>query len=374
MDNPFVTKGYAGAEYFCDRVAETDKMVELLVNGNNMALISPRRVGKTDLIYHCFNQQAIKERFYTFHIDIYSTRNVRDFVNVFGRAILDELKPRGRKAWEAFVNAIRSLHSEISFDINNNPIWSIGLGDIDNPAVTLDEIFSYLAQADRPCLVAIDEFQQIAYYQDVSNVEALMRTYVQKCHNATFIFAGSKRHLMAEIFISPARPFYQSVMIMNLAPISEEKYVEFAQQQFAKYGKRIESDAVRKVYHRFDAVTSCMQRVLNVMFMQTPEGETCTGEGVEKAIDYIIGMFSEAFTILIDTMPQKQREVFVAIAKEGTAEAVTGRNFLKRHHLQTASVVTAALRGLLDKDFITQDKNRYTVYDPFFALWIRERY
>ena len=374
MDNPFVTKGYAGAEYFCDRVAETDKMVELLVNGNNMALISPRRVGKTDLIYHCFNQQAIKERFYTFHIDIYSTRNVRDFVNVFGRAILDELKPRGRKAWEAFVNAIRSIRSEISFDINNNPIWSIGLGDIDNPAVTLDEIFSYLAQADRPCLVAIDEFQQIAYYQDAPNVEALMRTYVQKCHNATFIFAGSKRHLMAEIFISPARPFYQSVMIMNLAPISEEKYVEFAQQQFAKYGKRIESDAVRDVYHRFDAVTSCMQRVLNVMFMQTPEGGTCTGEGVEKAIDYIIGMFSEAFTILIDTMPQKQREVFVAIAKEGTAEAVTGRNFLKRHHLQTASVVTAALRGLLDKDFITQDKNRYTVYDPFFALWIRERY
>ena len=152
---------------------------------------------------------------------------MRDFVNVFGRAILDELKPRGRKAWEVFVNAIRSIRSEISFDINNNPMWSVGLGDIENPTVTLDEIFSYLANADRQCLVAIDEFQQIAHYQDVANVEALLRTYVQKCNNATFIFAGSKRHLMAEIFISPARPFYQSVMIMNLAPISEEKYVEF---------------------------------------------------------------------------------------------------------------------------------------------------
>ena len=47
MDNPFVTKGYAGAEYFCDRVEETMKLVELTTNGNNMALISPRRVGKT---------------------------------------------------------------------------------------------------------------------------------------------------------------------------------------------------------------------------------------------------------------------------------------------------------------------------------------
>ena len=374
MDNPFVTKGYAGPEYFCDRVEETNRMVELLINGNNMALISPRRVGKTDLIYHCFNQQAIKERFYTFHIDIYSTNSVRDFVNVFGRAILDELKPRGRKAWEVFVNAIRSIRSEISFDINNNPMWSVGLGDIENPTVTLDEIFSYLANADRQCLVAIDEFQQITHYQDVANVEALLRTYVQKCNNATFIFAGSKRHLMAEIFISPARPFYQSVMIMNLAPISEEKYVEFAQLQFEKYGKRIDSDAVSEVYHRFDAVTSCMQRVLNVMFIQTPVGERCTVDIVEKAIVYIIGMFSEAFTILIDTIPEKQREVFIAIAKDGIAEAVTGRMFLKRHHLQTARVVTAALRGLLDKDFITQDKNKYMVYDPFFAMWIRERY
>lgn len=94
MDNPFVTKGYAGAEYFCDRVEETKQLVELTVNGNNMALISPRRVGKTDLIRHCFHQPEIQEHFYTFHIDIYATNSLRDFVNVFGRAILDELRPK----------------------------------------------------------------------------------------------------------------------------------------------------------------------------------------------------------------------------------------------------------------------------------------
>ena len=61
MDNPFVTKGYAGPEYFCDRIEETKKMVDLTTNGNNIALISPRRVGKTDLIHHCFQQTEIKE-------------------------------------------------------------------------------------------------------------------------------------------------------------------------------------------------------------------------------------------------------------------------------------------------------------------------
>ena len=59
MDNPFVTKGYAGPEYFCDRVVETKQLVELTTNGNNMALISPRRVGKTDLIFHCFQQPFV---------------------------------------------------------------------------------------------------------------------------------------------------------------------------------------------------------------------------------------------------------------------------------------------------------------------------
>ena len=61
MDNPFVTKGYAGPEYFCDRVKETSQLVELITNGNNMALISPRRVGKTDLIRHCFQQPEISD-------------------------------------------------------------------------------------------------------------------------------------------------------------------------------------------------------------------------------------------------------------------------------------------------------------------------
>ena len=92
MENPFVTKGYAGPDYFCDRLKETQQLVELTTNGNNMALISPRRVGKTDLIHHCFQQPEIKERYYTFHIDIYATTSLRDFVNVFGRAILDALK------------------------------------------------------------------------------------------------------------------------------------------------------------------------------------------------------------------------------------------------------------------------------------------
>ena len=369
MDNPFVTKGYAGADYFCDRVQETKQLVELTTNGNNMALISPRRVGKTDLILHCFQQPEIRDKYYTFHIDIYATTSLREFVNVFGRAILDGLKPRGKVVWEGFLDVLRSLRSEITYDVNNFPTWSLGLGDIEHPATTLDEIFEYLGKADKPCLVAIDEFQQIARYTDSPNIEASLRTYIQKCINATFIFSGSKRHLMGEIFTSPSRPFYQSVLIMNLRPISVEKYTEFAQMQFERFGKSIDSAVVEDVYNRFEAVTSCIQRMLNVLFLKTLPGQRCTVDMVDGAVGYILDMFNETYADLLDKMPEKQREVFVAIAREGKATGITSKAFVKKHHLQTVSVVTAAIRGLLDKDFITQDKNAYMVYDPFFALW-----
>lgn len=373
MDNPFVTKGYAGPEYFCDRIEETKQLVELTTNDNNMALISPRRVGKTDLIHHCFNQQEIKNKYYTFHIDIYATNSIRDFVNIFGQAILNGLKPRGRKVWEGFLNVLRSIRSQITFDINNVPVWSLGLGDIENPTVTLDEIFNYLGNADKPCMVAIDEFQQIMRYPDASNVEAMLRTYIQRCVNATFIFAGSKRHLMGEIFTSPSRPFYQSVLIMNLKPISIEKYEEFARIQFEKNNKFIDNGVVADIYRRFDAVTSCIQRVLNVLYLKTPTGQHCSIDMVEGAIEYILDMFSETYADLLDKIPEKQREVFIAIAREVKAKNISSKAFVKKYHLQTVSVVTAAVRALLDKDFITLDKGTYTVYDPFFALWINRK-
>lgn len=96
MKNPFVTNGYAGPEYFCDRVEETQHITEMLTNENNMALISPRRIGKTELIHHCFAQPVIQKDYYTFIIDIYSTNSVSDLVNMFGKAIIDALRPKGR--------------------------------------------------------------------------------------------------------------------------------------------------------------------------------------------------------------------------------------------------------------------------------------
>lgn len=372
MNNPFVTNGYAGPEYFCDRIEETQYITDMLTNENNIALISPRRIGKTELIHHCFNQDEIKEKYHTFIIDIYSTSSTTELVNMFGKAIIDELRPKGRAVWEQFLTILNSIKSEISFDINGYPVWGLGIGNLHDPEITLNEIFEYLNSADKPCLVAIDEFQQITNYAD-NRIEALLRTYIQRCTNAHFIFSGSHRHLMTEIFISPNRPFYQSVLLMNLKPINIDKYKDFATQKFEERGKHLDTTVVDALFTQFEGVTSYIQRIMNVLFLKTNIGETCSVEMVNDAISYNLNMASDSYETLLQQIPEKQRNVFLAIATEGKAQNVNSGAFTKKYHLQSPSSVNSAIKGLLDKDLITQQDNAYVVYDKFFALWLRRR-
>lgn len=373
MVNPFVTKGYAGPSYFCDREKETKDLVQLLTNGNNMALISPRRLGKTDLIHHCFSQPAIAKKYYTFIIDIYATNSLADFVDVLGQTILEKLKPFGRKVWERFYNSLHSIQQQISFDINGNPVWGIGLGAYVNPSTTLDEIFNYLYTADKPCLVAIDEFQKITDYPKGQNVEAVLRTHIQRCPNATFLFSGSKRHLMSEMFMSPSRPFYQSVITMGLNPISEEKYAAFAERLFAEGGKFLAPDVAHEVYSRFDGITFCLQRVMNVLFMMTGKGEECRINMINDAIDYILDLSSEHYEMLYSQLSEKQRGVLLAIATERRIKGIASGQFVRKYHLQSVSSANSAIKGLLEKDFVTKEREDYFVYDHFFQLWLQKQ-
>lgn len=373
MNNPFVTNGYAGPKYFCDRVSETQNIVQMLTNENNIALISPRRLGKTDLIYHCFAQPEICEKYHTFIVDIYSTASVRDFVNILGKAVLDSLKSKGRQSWEKFINAVSSLRQNIGFDMNGFPSWSIGLGEIENPSVSLDEIFSYLESADRKCLVAIDEFQQITRYAD-KNIEATLRTYIQKCTNTHFIFSGSQRHLMGAIFTSPSRPFFQSVTIMNLPPIPLDKYTEFAIDKFNEAGKNIDKDVVANLYERFDSITSYMQRIMNMLFVRTPAKGTCTIEMIDSTIEQLLDFTSDTYESILYQMPEKQRDLLISIALDSKVKNISGGDFVKRHKLQSPSSVLSAAKGLLEKDFITEDRNVYCVYDKLFEMWIKRKY
>lgn len=218
--------------------------------------------------------------------------------------------------------------------------------------------------------MAIDEFQQITRYGD-ETVEATIRTYVQRCTNAHFIFSGSQRHMMNGMFTSPSRPFYQAVSIMNLQPLDLDVYTDFCVKKFEAAGKHLDKAVVASLYERFDAVTNYMHRILNVLYSRTEKGTTCVVPMVDDAIDFILRMSSDTYESLYYQMPEKQRMMFLAIAREGKATSVTGGKFINKHKLISASSANSALKGLLEKDFVTVDRDVYSPYDQFFALWLR---
>ena len=370
LKNLFTTNGYVSSRYFCDRERESSELIREITNGNNVALISTRRMGKTGLILHCFHNKKIEKEYYTFFIDIYATKSLKDFVYSMSKVILNGLKPFGKKALECFWNSVKSLQAGITFDPVGNPSFNLQLGDIRTTETTLGEIFDYLERADKPCIVAIDEFQQIMSYPE-KNVEALLRTHIQHLTNARFIFAGSQRHVMGGIFTGTSRPFYQSVSMMYLESIDLQKYISFASKHFRDGGKDIEPETIRQIYRRFDGITWYIQKMLNTFYNLTPAGGCCTAEMISEALSGILDSYKYTFQEILFRLPERQKELLIAIAKEGEAHRVTSGDFVKRYSLPSSSSVQSALRGLLEKDFITQEQGIYRIYDRFFGIWLQ---
>lgn len=366
--NPFVIHGYESPEFFCDRVEETSSLTHLITQTGNVLLTAPRRIGKTGLIEHCFHQPCIKDNYYTFLIDIYATKNLNEFIYLFGKNILDSLRTKERSAWERFLSVLISLRPNMTFDAMGMPSWGVEMSDIKTPHTTLDEIFSYLEQADKPCIIAFDEFQTIANYPE-NNIEATLRTHIQHCKNARFIFSGSQRHMLAEMFNAASRPFYQSSVQLTLRPIELTHYIAFAQHHFEAAGKHLQPSTVENIYNRFDGITWYIQYVLNVLFTMTSVGETCEPHHVQQAVATILGQLDYSMNSLVYQLPSKQKELLLALCREGKTQSLTSKKFLNKYRL-TASMVQAAVKGLLEKDFVSSDLGTYFIYDKFLVEWL----
>ena len=153
--NPFILTGAIPAEYFCDRQEESKRLIRTVTQGGNLCLISPRRMGKSKLVRFCY--------------DILHTSSLREFTYAFGQSVFETLRSQSRKMLTMLTQGLKSLQAKFGFDpINYTPTFSLELGDITTPEFTLKEIFQCLEQADKPCIVTFDEFQQTSSTSEMS--------------------------------------------------------------------------------------------------------------------------------------------------------------------------------------------------------------
>lgn len=373
--NPFIiTADYYGPDYFCDRKTETEVLESNIANGRNTVLISSRRMGKSGLIAHVFNRSFVQSNFRTFSIDLFPTSSLSEMILLLAKEITGLLKSKGEKMMDSFLSIVKSLRPGFKLDpVTGQLVFDISLGEIVRPVDSLKEIFQYLESSEIPCIVAMDEFQQIAEYPE-THVMELLRTHVQKCKQTWFVFAGSNRRMMEKLFHNPSEPFYMSCSPLYLDAISYDHYLAFAQRHFEKAGKSLQKEGFKYVYDLFDGHTWYVQRLMNELFAWTRPGEMSDKTMAENALSFVIKTYARTFQEQMSAYPEAQKQLLIAIAKEGKAEQVTSVAFCKRHSMKSPSTVQSALRVLHEKGTIAKEKTVYSITNRLFGMWLTMEY
>ena len=333
LNNPFVVYGYKGAEYFCDRQKETEKMISTLHNERNITLVAPRRMGKTGLIHHVFHQMEEQyEGVKCFYLDIFATKNLEQMVQLMASEIIGKLDLKPSEGRES-----------------------------------LKRIFEYLKQSGKRCYIAIDEFQQILSYPE-DGVEAMIRSYIQFLPNVYFVFSGSQQHMMQEMFLSANRPFFQSSLVLSLPCIDEPVYREFANRLLASQHRLINESTFSYIYQQSDSVTWYVQAILHGIYEH--ESSEITKSLVDEVIQELIEEQAMAYQNYCAWLTENQQMLLLAIASESLVSSPLSQQFISTHHLPATSSVKTALKALVDKQLVSKTPNGYLVSDRFFAKWL----
>ncbi len=367
-NNPFLISGYFNPEYFCDRLNETESILNALHNGRNITLIAPRRMGKTGLIKNVFFKlQEQQSNIVTIYLDIYPTQNLGEFIRLFANSALGSLDSTPQKTLSRVSKFIKSCRPLFTIDKQTGtPKFSIDIAP-SSEEKTLKEIFEYLNSSDKRCYIAIDEFQQISGYPE-KGIEALLRSYIQFTPNINFIFAGSKQHVMQEMFLSAKRPFYQSTQVLSIDKIDNTEYFLFASNFFKKQDQKLDKQTFDYLYNEFNGQTWYIQVILNRLYGYN---EHIDIQLVNYAIEEVVSELTFTYENLLAAYPISNVRLIKAIAKSKLIKEINSGEFITENKLKAASSVNSALKNLIDKELVYKTPDGYIVYDHFMAIWLR---
>lgn len=371
IENPFVLSPYKNKELFCDRERETEELIRNLSNGRNVTLISPRRLGKTGLIYRVFDELSARgSEFDTFYVDISSSQNINGFIKLLAEAVIKVLKRQEKK--RAFFKVLGGIRPLLSYDaISGQPQISLTYQSEEERDLTLKNILTFLENNTRKVILAIDEFQQIREYAGM-DMEALLRTYIQPLQNVRFIFCGSKKHVMTDIFSNAKRPFYESSVFLSLGKLDEKKYSDFIIRLFGEGGKTISDEQVAYIISWTKDYTFYTQFLCNEVFSRS--GKVVSDSDIRQSIISTLESNYDRFLEIRQLITPAQWRLMKAIAQEGSVDHPTAASFIQKHQLGSGAAVSKNIKSLVEKELILKDISlngvSYSVYNVFLSRYL----
>ncbi|MBN2172949.1 MAG: ATP-binding protein [Bacteroidales bacterium] len=367
--NPFVLGRYESPEYFCNRTEELKRVDNCIKNQRNLTIISHRRLGKTGIILHYFNQIHKQKELQCIYLDLMHTHSTEDFIKAFAKSVIGKFDRKTTQVIKTFTSMVKSIRPSITIDsMTGEPKIDISLQDPVSRETTIEEIFTYLKSQKMSFIIAFDEFQQINNYHE-KKLEALLRGQIQLTTNTTFIFSGSQKHMLLSMFGDNQRPFYQSTDFLNLGKIDREEYKKFIAYHFEKNKSTIETEAIDLILDLTEVHTFYVQFICNKLYSTNSKKIT-----IDLVVNTMLNILKEHEVIYYNyrnLMTEHQFNLLKAIALEGLVKMPTSKDFIQKYRLSAASTIKTNLDSLINKEMILQDEIGYKVYDVFFGQWLK---
>lgn len=374
MDNPFHYGQVVTGAYFTNRASELAELERDVRSGQDVVVISPRRYGKTSLIFRAM-EQLRQEHVLTAYVDLFRAQTKERLAGQLADAIYSGLVAPFDRVRHRLADAFQSLplRPKLTIGQDGSPSFEFSAGasefDVNHTIESLLEMPSRIAtERKRRVLLALDEFQEVVTIDP--DLPALMRSIFQFQTDVAHVYLGSRQHLMLRVFSDRNEPFYRSARPVTLRPIRSEEFAAFIRAGCAKTEQPIADEAIDRILAVTGAHPHDTQELCNFAWnIAQAERATITPALVERALARVVEAENAHYTTLWEALAPQQRLVLLALTQGG--EEVYSERYRRRHGLGAASSVQRSLKRLIELDLVESTlRGTYRIPDVFLRAWL----
>jgi len=249
MKNPFQYGGIVEGTAFCNRRKELTDLTAAVESSEKLFLYSERRLGKTSLV-HAVLRRLPKGRYASAYIDLWPTDGELSFVAATARAITESMSSTAGQLLEVAKQLFGRLAPSVTADAEGRPRVTFGFNMTGQPGPEIEDVLAAPAKiaerGKRKVVIVFDEVQQVLEYKS-ELVERRLRSIIQKHKDVSYIFLGSRKHLIQKMFLDRSRPLYRTAGHYPLGSIATEHWIPFVGRKFREGEKAIADDAIRLI-------------------------------------------------------------------------------------------------------------------------------
>lgn len=362
MESPFPYERFANSSTFYGRDEELNFIDNHIKTSTNVLIHSKRRMGKSTLIHELFRR--VSEEYTCIYCDIFDITSKEDFAKLLLKSISNIEHNDFKEMIKKFSLLFKRVRVEPSFDANSGkfslkPIISTLSFDemMEDFFVALDAI-----SKESKVIFAIDEFQQISLIKDVK-LDAILRKHIQKSNNISWIFLGSKRHLLTSLFSYKA-PLYELATHFELQPLNMDEVYRYVSKHL-----NISQDLLFYMYKKSDGETKLLQNICHILWVEQG-GLKITQEHIDKALEQIVNSKDSSYKLMYDMLNNNQKialKILVKYKKRVYLQEVLHAYSIKKQTLQSS------IKALFEKELIDKSDEDIFIPDRTLELWLESK-